>query len=73
MSLVGDEAGCCIDQKWTRRMSVFKLYQIQCRRSTKTNRVPITNPKDKWSNESLETTIDAIERNITSLQGASKF
>jgi hypothetical protein len=31
------------------------------------------NPRGKWSNESLEIAMDAIERSITSLQGPNKF
>jgi hypothetical protein len=31
------------------------------------------NPRSKWSNESLKTTMDAIEYNIISLRGANKF
>jgi len=42
-------------------------------RLARTNRVPITNPRDKWSNESLETIVDVVERGINSLQGAIKF
>jgi hypothetical protein len=33
-------------------------------RSTRTNKVPATNPKDKWLIESLKATMDAIERGI---------
>jgi hypothetical protein len=73
MALVRDELGCCIDQKWIKRMSFFRLYQTQCRRSTKTNRAHATNPKGKWSSESLKTTMDAMERGITYLQGTNKF
>jgi len=36
-------------------------------RLVKTNRVLAKNPKGKWSNESLEVAMDAIERSITSL------
>jgi hypothetical protein len=42
-------------------------------RSTRTNRVSITNPRGKWSSELLEATMDVVERNITSLWGANKF
>ncbi len=33
----------------------------------RTNKVPAKNARSKWSSESLEATMDAIERNITSL------
>jgi hypothetical protein len=36
-------------------------------RLTRTNRVLVKNPKGKWSNESLEAALGAIERSITSL------
>ncbi len=36
-------------------------------RSTKINRVPITNPRGKWSSESLKIAMDAIGIDITSL------
>jgi hypothetical protein len=42
-------------------------------RPTRTNRVPAINPRGKWSNESLEIAMDAIERGITSFMGANKF
>jgi hypothetical protein len=42
-------------------------------RPTRTNRVPTINPRNKWSNESLEIAMDAIEHGITSLLGANKF
>jgi hypothetical protein len=31
------------------------------------------NPRGKWSNESLEIAMDAVERGITSFLGANKF
>jgi hypothetical protein len=40
---------------------------------TRTNKVLTKNPRGKWSSESLETTMDAIERNITSLRGLNKL
>jgi hypothetical protein len=40
---------------------------------TKTNRVPTTNPIGEWSSESLETTMDVIEKNIIFLWGAASF
>ncbi len=42
-------------------------------RPTRTNKVLAINPKGKWSNESFETTMDAIEHDITSLWGPDKF
>jgi hypothetical protein len=42
-------------------------------RPTRTNRVPTINPRGKWSNESLEIAMDAIECGITSFLGANKF
>ncbi len=39
----------------------------------RTNRVSTTNPRGMWSSELLETTMDVVERNITSLWGANKF
>ncbi len=42
-------------------------------RPTRTNKVPTINPINNWSNESLETTMDAIEHGITYLRKASKF
>jgi len=42
-------------------------------RLTRTNRMLITNPRSKWSNESIEATMDVVEKGITSLRGASKF
>ncbi len=33
----------------------------------------VINPRGKWSNESLEISMDTIERGITSSLGASKF
>jgi hypothetical protein len=42
-------------------------------RSAKTNRVPTKNPRGKWSSESLEATVDAVETNITSLQRLASF
>jgi hypothetical protein len=42
-------------------------------RPTRTNRVPTINPRGKWSNESLETTMNVIQRGITFLWGANKF
>jgi len=43
------------------------------RRTTRTTRVPTINPRGTWSKESLETTMDVVERGITSLWGANKF
>jgi hypothetical protein len=42
-------------------------------RPTKTNRVHAINPIGKWSNESLEIAMDAIECGITYFLGANKF
>jgi hypothetical protein len=42
-------------------------------RLAKTNRVFTTNPRGKWSSESLEATMDVVEKGITYLRGASKF
>jgi hypothetical protein len=42
-------------------------------RSTRTNRVPVTNLRGKCSSESLEVAMDVVERGIISLQGANKF
>ncbi len=42
-------------------------------RPTRINRLPPINPRGKWSNESLEIAMDAIERGITSLLGANKL
>jgi hypothetical protein len=36
-------------------------------RSTRINRVPITNPRGKWFSESLKVAMDAIEIDITSI------
>jgi hypothetical protein len=47
-------------------MSFLRISNI-IQRSTRTNRVPATNPKGKWLSESLEATMDTIERSITSL------
>jgi hypothetical protein len=35
--------------------------------------VPTTNPRNKWLSESLEVTMDVVERGITSLRGTNKF
>ncbi len=32
-----------------------------------------TNPRGKWSSESLEATMDVVEKNITYLREANKF
>jgi hypothetical protein len=32
-----------------------------------------TNPRGKWSSESLEATMDVVEKGITYLRGANKF
>ncbi len=42
-------------------------------RPTRTNKVLIINPRNEWSNESLETAMDVVEHGITSLQRANKF
>jgi hypothetical protein len=42
-------------------------------RLAKTNRVPTTNPRGKWSSESLKATMDVVEKGKTSLRGASRF
>jgi hypothetical protein len=42
-------------------------------RPVRTNRVPTINPRGKWSNESLEIAMDAIEHGITSLRKPIKF
>jgi hypothetical protein len=42
-------------------------------RPSRTNRVPIINPRGKWLNESLETTMDKVEHDIVSLWGVNKF
>jgi hypothetical protein len=38
-----------------------------------TNKVLVINPRGKWSNESLETTMDEIEHDIVSVGGGNKF
>jgi hypothetical protein len=38
-----------------------------------TNKVLVINPRGKWSNESLETTMDEIEHDIVSVGGATSF
>jgi len=43
------------------------------RRPTRTNRVLAIYPRGKWSNESLEIAMDAIECGTTSLFRANKF
>jgi len=58
---------CWTNKKQTSRMSFLKLCQNIIQRLTRTNRVFVKNPKGKWSNESLEVAMDAIEKNITSL------
>jgi hypothetical protein len=35
--------------------------------------VPNTHPRCKWSSESLETTMDVVERSIIFLRGANKL
>jgi len=47
-------------------MSLFKISNI-IQRLARTNRVHATNPRGKWLSESLEATMDAIEKGITSL------
>jgi len=47
--------------------------KMTTQRPTRTNKVLIINPRSEWSNESLETTMDVVERGITSLRGANKF
>ncbi len=42
-------------------------------RSTRTNRMPTTNLRGKWSSELLETTMDVAEKNIIFFGGANKF
>jgi hypothetical protein len=42
-------------------------------RLTRTNRVLATNPRGKWSSESLEAAMDVVEKGITSLRRGSKF
>jgi hypothetical protein len=53
------------------------LFQAKSNMTTqtplRTNRVLAINPRGKWSNESLETTMDAIEHGIIFLHGANKF
>jgi len=42
-------------------------------RSTRTNRVLVTNLRGKCSSESLEVAMDVVERSIISLRRANKF
>jgi hypothetical protein len=42
-------------------------------RLARTNKMFITNPRGKWSSDILETTMDVVERNITSLWRANKI
>jgi hypothetical protein len=42
-------------------------------RSARTNRMPTTNPRGKWSSELLEATMDVAEKNINFFWGANKF
>ncbi len=56
--------GCWIDKKRTKRMSFLKISNT-IQRLTRTNKVPITNPRSKWLSDSLKATMDAI--GITSL------
>jgi hypothetical protein len=49
------------------------ISNMTTQRPTRTNKVHAINPRGKWSNESLETTMDVVERGITSLCGANKF
>jgi hypothetical protein len=42
-------------------------------RLAKTNRVLATNPRGKWSNESLEATMDVVEKGIIFYEGPTSF
>jgi hypothetical protein len=44
-------------------MSLVKISNI-IQRSARTSRLPTINPRSKWLSESLETTMDAVERSI---------
>jgi hypothetical protein len=39
----------------------------------RTNRVPATNPRGKWSSESLKVAMDAVERGIIFYEGPTSF
>jgi len=41
-------------------------------RPLRTNWVLVINPRSKWSNESLETTMDEVEHDIISLWGGQQ-
>jgi len=64
-----------VDQQVVNKENV--LLQVRSnmttQKSTITNRVPAINPISKLSNESLEIAIDAVEHDITILQGPNKF
>jgi hypothetical protein len=60
--------GGVLNWKETNKENV-PLYIISntIQRSTRINRVPITNPRGKWLSESLKISMDAIGIGITSL------
>jgi hypothetical protein len=63
MSLVGNKMGCWTNKKRKKIMSLVKISNI-IQRSARTSRLPTINPRSKWLSESLETTMDAVERSI---------
>jgi hypothetical protein len=67
MSLVGKQSGVLNRQEADKENVPPYIISNTIQRSAIINRVPITNPRGKWSNESLKIAMDAIGIGITSL------